>query len=242
MARAAPKLDVGCHIVLVDGAPVSPLSQVPSLLDPRTGSFRKSFSEFATTVNRLSANEIEIEVAAQIRKLQQARIVVSHVDAHKHIHVFPHVLAPLLRAAKACGVAAVRAPFDWVRVGQIAKRPGLWKRAVAAWGFRRYGEGFRRAVQAAGMTAPDGCLGIVATGALDEQLFATIVNGMPEGTWEFVCHPGYVDEQLRGVRTRLVETRARELAVLTSPEAPRALTKRGVTLISFKEFAEQAVK
>ena len=46
-------------------------------------------------------------------------------------------------------------------------------------------------------STPDGTLGIVVTGALDEKLFRAIAAIIPEGTWEFVCHPGYNDEDLK---------------------------------------------
>ena len=38
-----------------------------------------------------------------------------------------------------------------------------------------------------------------------------IVDTLPEGTWEFVCHPGYNDAELDQVRTRLRQSRETEL-------------------------------
>jgi chitin disaccharide deacetylase len=66
------------------------------------------------------------------------------------------------------------------------------------------------------MITTDGTLGIVVTGALDLTLFDAIVGSIPEGTWELCCHPGYNDANLATVRTRLRESRVRELEVLTS--------------------------
>ncbi len=42
----------------------------------------------------------------------------------------------------------------------------------------------------------DGSLGVLATGVLDMKLFTAIIESIPEGTWEFVCHPGYNDAEL----------------------------------------------
>ena len=61
------------------------------------------------------------------------------------------------------------------------------------------------------------------------NLFETIADNMPEGTWEFVCHPGYVDDDLAGFAPACVRQREEELAVLTSPEARQALDSRGVS-------------
>jgi predicted glycoside hydrolase/deacetylase ChbG (UPF0249 family) len=92
------------------------------------------------------------------------------------------------------------------------------------------------AIDQAGMLMPAGTLGIVATGALDEQLFQAIVEKLPEGTWEFVCHPGYDDEQLRGLRTRLKQSRVEELRILTSPTTRALLARGGIELISYRDL------
>ncbi len=233
-----PRLSVGCHVVLVDGIPVS--DDVASL---RThgGGFRVELPGFALAAlrHRLAPADIEREVTAQIRKLQAAGISVSHVDTHKHTHMFPPVLEPLLRAAAACGVRAVRNPFaPPLRFAQVARRPRLWKRSTQVMILRRWAPRFRDAVRAAGLATTDGSFGVVATGALDLELFVTIVGSIPEGTWEFVCHPGYDDNDLARTGTRLLASRPLELQALTSPEARAALDKAGVELISFRDLTK----
>ena len=59
-------------------------------------------------------------------------------------------------------------------------------------------------------------------------LFTAIIESVPDGTWEFVCHPGYSDADLDSVRTRLRQSREQELALLTSPEATELLHRRGI--------------
>jgi predicted glycoside hydrolase/deacetylase ChbG (UPF0249 family) len=184
----------------------------------------------------VDAEEIEAEVTAQIRKLQAAGVAVSHLDTHKHTHIFPVVLHPLLRAARTCGVRAVRNPFGPVHISIVAKRPSLWKRYSQVIVLSRLGGTFRRAVSDAGMLAPDGTVGIVTTGTMEDRLFKSIVESLPEGTWELVCHPGYNDAELGSVRTRLRESREIELRLLTSPEAREILDRSGVQLISYREL------
>jgi predicted glycoside hydrolase/deacetylase ChbG (UPF0249 family) len=60
---------------------------------------------------------------------------------------------------------------------------------------------------------------------------------MPEGTWEFVCHPGYYDADLRAARTRLRESREKELRVLTSDETRQILLRQEVELVTFRDLA-----
>ncbi len=245
-AGAAPRLSVGCHIVLADGLPLLSSSQVPSLMGRpnsndgrfREAAFREDWSTFAWAAIRrcLAPEEIEAEAVAQIRRLQSAGIAVSHLDTHKHTHLFPRVLQPLLRAAATCKVRALRNPFGPVQWGLLARWPGLGRRWLASATLQGWAQQFKRVVRDAGILAPDGTLGVVATGALDDRLFAWIVEHIPEGTWEFVCHPGYVDGQLQQVKTRLRESRAQELQVLLSPHTRDLLAKARVELISFRDL------
>ncbi len=244
LAKTLPQLSIGCHVVLIDGNPVLAPAQIPSLTDGHShpARFRDGLKTFAARAiaGRISAEEIEAEAAAQIRKLQSFGIAVSHVDTHKHTHLFPSVLRPLLRAAAACGIRALRNPFGPrrpFRSSQLLARPGLWTRYAELRFLRRFASRFREAVERESFVTPDGTLGIEVTGVLDETLFRAIAADMPEGTWEFVCHPGYNDAELRAAKTRLRESRETELRALTLPQAREVLRSSGIALISYRDLA-----
>jgi hopanoid biosynthesis associated protein HpnK len=244
LARSTPRLGVGCHVVLVDGAPLLPQTQVHSLLDGSGKSagdarFREGISKFGALamLGRLAADEIEAEATAQIRKLQASGIPVTHLDSHKHTHLFPRVLRPLLQAAQRCGVRAIRNPFERIQGSQLAASPSLWRRWAEVGVLRGFARQFRDAVQQAGIATPDGTLAIVATGTLNDRLLRLMVENLPEGTWELVCHPGYNDTDLRGIRTRLRESREQELRILTSQSTRDLLAANGVEMVSFRDLA-----
>ena len=240
LARAAPQLSIGCHVVLIDGRPVLQAGQVSSLIG-KDSQFRDGIKAFAARAmaKRMDEAQIEAETTAQIRKLQATGISVSHVDTHKHTHLFPNVLRPVLRAAAACGVRAVRNPFGPrrpLRSGQLLARPGLWKRYVEMKILSKFAGNFRNEVNCQGFASPDGTLGIEVTGALDETLFRAIAESVPEGTWEFVSHPGYNDADLQAAKTRLRASREIELHVLTLPGARETLLRAGIELISYRDL------
>jgi len=244
LAQSRPGLGVGCHVVLVDGAPVLDETAVRSLLDRggnRSGHprFREGITRFGAfaLLGRLAENEIEAEATAQIRKLQTAGITVTHLDSHKHTHLFPRVLRPLLRAAASCGVKAIRNPFERIQGSQLAASPGLWRRWTEVGILRSLARQFREAVQQAGISTPDGTLAIAATGSLNERLLRLMVENLPDGTWELVCHPGYNDADLRRVQTRLRASREQELRILTSSSTRNLLEVNGIEIVSFREMA-----
>lgn len=242
LAQCAPQLNVGCHVVLADGEPLLPPEQVPTLLAGNGGPrFRSGIGELASAAlrGRMDAAQVEAEATAQMRQLQAAGLTLSHFDTHKHAHMFPALLRPLLRAARACGVRALRNPFAPVKplaFAHLLRRPRLWKRYSEVKALRRLLDNFRQAVQEEQMLTTDGTFGIVSTGALDQRLFEAIVGSIPEGTWEFVCHPGYNDAELDTVHTRLRSSREQELQVLISDGARETLRRHGVELISWRQL------
>ena len=245
LAKTRPVLGIGCHVLLVDGSPLSDGSSISTLLQRVDGSalrFRENLGAFITSalLRRIDSQQIEAEVAAQIRRLQSADIPLTHIDTHKHTHMFPIVLQPVLRAARKCGVRAIRNPFSpsLFIFSRLKRRPGLWKRSVQLSVLQSLSNNFRTSVRDAGLVTPDGTLGILETGWLDQELLLSTIETMPEGTWELVCHPGYNDSDLDSVKTRLRESRVEELKILTSPATRDALAKREIALISYRDFAE----
>jgi chitin disaccharide deacetylase len=240
MAFAQPALAVGCHVVLVDGSPCLRPAEVPSLVDPRNpSSFRSTVgSLFADLLRgRVREEEIEAEAVAQIRRIQSSGITVSHIDSHKHVHAFPRVLAPLLRAARQCGVRCVRNPFEpWWSLK--ATRPAGTVRRMQVHVMRTQGRAFTRLTREHGMMTADGSMGLLATGILDDSVLRALLRAMPPGTWELVCHPGYSDRALDEARTRLRASREVERSALLAviPEAIKH--DSGLALIDFHQLGE----
>lgn len=232
------QLSVGCHVMLVDGVPLLQPGSVSSLISNSRSYFRQSIVSFAAraTTGRLDADQIEAEVVAQIRKLQSTGIQVTHLDTHKHTHMFPVALRGILRAAQKCGVRAIRNPFEPL----VFAASGSWKRQFQLGVLRRYRGIFRRELEQAEMVTPHGCIGIVATGGLTAEIFDSLIRDLPEGTWEFVSHPGYNDSALAQVATRLRESRERELEILTRPGLRKTVEACGIQLISYRDLSNAA--
>ena len=215
LARSMPSLGVGCHVVLVDGEPVLPARELPTLVDQRTGRFQPTLGMFLPRLlsGRIRRSEIEAEAAAQIALLQSRGVALTHIDTHKHVHMFPKVLRPVLRAATAAGIRIVRNPFEpgW----SLRATPGApWLRRAEVTLLRRLEGAFRRIVAKEGFATTDGAIGVLATGTLDAVTVASLLRNMPGGTWELVSHPGYNDAELARAYTRLRASRETEREAL----------------------------
>lgn len=219
LAAKTPELGVGCHVVLVDGSPCLDKNsgRKRNLIDDATGNFHPSLGSFLRALCAASRGareaEIEAEAFAQIESLLKRGLRLTHIDTHKHTHMFPAVLRPVLRAAKRAGIRRVRNPFEpeWsVRATDGAP----WQRRAQVRLLRRFRSAFQRIVAEEGFTTSEGSIGVLATGTLDRATVAALLGAVPHGVWELVTHPGYVDSELRNVRTRLVASREVEVDAL----------------------------
>jgi hopanoid biosynthesis associated protein HpnK len=245
-ARSAPNLSVGCHVVLVDGTPVSPPGALDTLVAIRSAEpdkFYSSLSAFAARamLGGFDRDQLVAEVTAQIRKIQATGLPVTHLDTHKHAHIFPEILAALLRAARICGVRAIRNPIVPVKAlhaRQFKGKAHLWKRYGQVRILHTFSGQFHQRTKRAGLVTPDGVLGVIETGSVGISLLRQTLASLPEGTWELVCHPGYNDADLRAARTRLLDAREEERRLLTSAELRQFLDEQKIRVISYRELTE----
>lgn len=213
LARENPALDVGCHLVLVQG---------PGL--PRT------ISELLWALARRKI-DIYGELKRQMDRVLEAGIRPTHLDTHKHTHLAPPVLDAVIRLAREYGVEWVRKPADSPQAGSA----GFAKRVVNA-GVRALASRFDQRLARAGLRTTDHFTGFQMTGVLDTPRLVEILNDLPDGTTELMCHPGFLDDDLRAATTRLKESRAIELRALTSSDAKEALARRGIRLTAYEDL------
>jgi hopanoid biosynthesis associated protein HpnK len=223
LALLTPTLGVGCHIVLADGEPVLAPREIPTLVDQKTGRFPQTLSAFLSRLftGRIATEEIEAEATAQIDLLKSQGLKLTHVDSHKHTHMFPAVLRPVLRAARAAGIRAVRNPFEpaWaVHATAGAKLARCFEVSL----LRKMESYCRNIIAQAGFATTEGTIAVVGTGVMTAATVRSLLSAMPGGTWELVTHPGYNDADLAKVRTRLRASRdAERQALLAIGEFPQ---------------------
>src|SRR5438270_4825205 len=239
IAHANPTLGVGCHIVLTDGTPVSPQKTIPTLLGPDGKNFRPSLIDFIQALLRgaIREEDIEREAVAQVQKLQCAGIRVTHIDTHKHTHLFPQVARPLLRIAERCSVRAIRHPFE--QAWSLALGHGNRIRRLQITFLGRLKTRFEQQPQIrdAHVLTTSGTIGISATGNLYAETLHQILDAMPaEGVFELCCPPGYNDRDLDRIATRLRAHRDIERNALRTEVPALALHPNAPQLINYGDL------
>jgi len=223
LARETPSLDVGCHLVLISGRslvpPYAPLpASAPELL------------------RALAARRIRIydELAAQVRKIVAAGIQPTHLDTHKHTHLAPPVLDAVARIAGEFGIRWVRRPFDF----PLTASGVPWVKRTASGALQVLRGRFHRVLARHGCRTTDHFAGFQLTGRFRTPELTRLIRELPDGVTELMCHPGYCREDLSRARTRLKESRERELEALVAPEVRTALAQAGVELANYRELGE----
>lgn len=208
-ARMEPDLEVGLHIDLVGGWPVSDPAAVRSLIDDEDGRF-VGLAELTKRLfsGRVRAGEVAAEVRAQAALARSWGILPLAWDSHRHVHLMPPVARVVGRIARDEGVRWVRrawSPRTWTGPKQTALRAATFASALAfrgipgnSWYIDITSE--RPRLDAAGVA-----------------LLATY-----GGMGEIGAHPGYIDDDLRAADS-LVADRAKDLEVLTDPLLQTAL-------------------
>ena len=215
LAHENPTLDIGVHLVLV-GEPPFPIT-MPQLMR-------------AMLLGRI---RIYDELRAQVRRIIDSGLQPTHLDTHKHTHLLPPVLDAVARLSEEYKIPWVRRPFDLPLTP--ATRPAIkWAKRATSHALGVVRSRFARVLARHSCRSTDHFAGFQITGRYNGAELAQLIRALPEGSTEFMCHPGFCGDELRAVRTRLKESRERELHALTSPEVRAALAESGIELVSYR--------
>jgi predicted glycoside hydrolase/deacetylase ChbG (UPF0249 family) len=247
LVKATPSLAVGVHLNLSDGKPVSPPETVPSIVNDR-GEFKGGPEALLLRVARrnLRIKEVEMEWETQIRKVVNAGIQPTHLDGHKHVHMLPGMFEIVLRLAKRNAIPAVRISHEGSSLraalssGENQNIPLVMKQGMQARVLKLLARDARALAEAAGIATTDYFCGIAQTGELTIEGMKCLLQNLPEGTTEIMCHPGFMDKELEESATRLRDSRELEVQILTSPDLRNLVASQGIRLIDYAFVAGKA--
>jgi predicted glycoside hydrolase/deacetylase ChbG (UPF0249 family) len=233
-----PDLDVGLHVNLTLGIPVSDPARIPSIVDTE-GRFIAAPELLARARRgRVRQEDVRREVGAQVRRLRGLGVEPTHWDAHQQAAFQPGLVGPTAAAAAEAGLRRVRAP--WVHpvcpgLPSVAARARWW----LANPLRIAGDG-HRALAAARLrrrfAAPGRQLSpalVIGGGSLAAR-WRALLSAVPDGTSEVVSHPAVPDDDLRRLAPMSAEGRATDLRVLSDPGLEGRLRSCGVALVGFR--------
>ena len=160
--------------------------------------------------------------------------------------MLPGLFEIALKLAKRHDIGAIRVSLEASSLraalssGSKQNAGVVMKQGVQARGLKLLARDAREQAERAGISTADYFCGIAQTGVLTRKGVEQLLENLPDGTTELMCHPGYSDDELRDTSTRLQESRQVELKILTDTAIRKLVATRGIRLINYQQLADQA--
>jgi len=235
LCRTFPSLDVGIHLTLV--AEKALLGQ-NSFLAGKDGRFPADLHKFLKRFlcRQIPLADIRAEWDAQIRRILDCGIRVTHMDSHQHLHALPGILKLTFELARQYHIPFVRIPLE----DRLLVRPVTAHGLVRMAGAMALGASFRVArmhgQRATGFPSPR-FLGFHEGGHLNPMNLERILKALTPGrVYELMCHPGFTPEE-PGIRSWNYSHHT-EFKTLTSPFIRSLITARRIGLCRFADLSD----
>lgn len=233
LSRAVPSLDVGVHLTVVFEAPL--LRKNSSLADGN-GRFPASAGAFTCRwlTGRIRKADVRAEWSAQIERVLENGIRVSHLDSHQHVHILPGLFDLTRDLAARYGIPFVRVPVEDLRAGGPPSLHGM-ARMLGATILRVLWMIGRRKGAATAKRRSLRFLGFQDGGRLNVERLRQLLGRLRPGeVHELMCHPGFTPDE-PDIRDWQY-SHAEELQALTHPSIRSEIAARNIQLCSFKDL------
>jgi hopanoid biosynthesis associated protein HpnK len=182
-ARDTPRLAVGLHLVVIEGAPILPHGEIPDLVDSN-GRFPSDQLRLGVRYffDRTVRRQLAAEIRAQFEAFRATGLTLDHANAHKHMHLHPTVGRLMIEIGRDYGLRAIRVPAE-------AQLPGGPAQTIGDRALRRWCGVLRRQARRAGLLTNDQLLGLGWTGQMTPERTAFLLDHLPPGLTEMYFHP-----------------------------------------------------
>ncbi len=234
IARRNPNLQVGLHLTLVQGKPVLPPEQIPGLVgingffpDNPVSMGMKLF--FDPTIR----SQLRKEVEAQILKVKNAGISLSHIDGHLNIQMHPTVFALLSELMPLHGISSFRITRERLWENLRIDRSRMVGKTLERIIFGALAGHAMPTLKYYGISTAEEVKGVLNSGRMTEDYLLEILGRLQTGASEVYFHPGYLPDA--EISRRMPDYHHEdELTALLSPRVRERLQQLKIMLTNYR--------
>lgn len=236
-ATEFPEVSIGIHFNLSVGRPVSPVGRIPSLVNPENGEFWGSKLPIRFMTGRIEFDHMLTELDAQVHRLLDLGVSLTHFDGHQNKHLYPPFFAAAIEVAKQHSISRMRCPRRRL-TGTYSEKVLYYLKNPQRILTHSAGTVLAHHAKSNGIAMADR---LISPGYADSShksyldSWLQIAQALPDGTNEIYCHPGYPDQALRKYAS-YVEPRLTEVKVLTSNVLKAMFEAYHIKLMSFNDL------
>lgn len=234
IARRNPGLQVGLHLTLVQGRPVLPPERIPGLVgddgcfpgNPVSVGMRLFF-------DRSVREQLRAEIEAQILKIKETGLQLSHIDGHLNIQMHPTVFELLQELMPLHGISSFRITRERLRRNLAHDRNRVLGKALERLIFGALSNHAQPELQRLNIVCATEVKGLLNSGRMTEAYLLAILEDLEPGLTEIYFHPGCLPDA--EISRRMPDYRHEdELKALTSPQVRQRLQELGISLCNYR--------
>jgi len=234
IAKRNPGLQVGLHLTLVQGRSVLPPKEIPGLVRP-DGCFPDNpvLVGMRLYFDRGVRQQLRNELEAQILKIKDTGLPLSHIDGHLNIQMHPTVFGLLTELMPRHGITSFRITRERLRHNLRFDHNRLIGKTLERLVFGTLSDHAEPLLHRQGIMHAVEVKGVLNSGRITETYLLAILDDLAPGTSEIYLHPGCLpdDEISRRMPTYLHE---QELATLLSPRVKERLKELQISLCNYQ--------
>jgi hopanoid biosynthesis associated protein HpnK len=234
IAHRNPGLQVGLHLTLVQGTSVLLQGDIPGLID-----WKRRFTDNPVAAgmsyffNKKLHQPLKNEIEAQIKKVIDAGINLTHIDGHLNIHQHPTVFAILTELMPAYGITSFRLSRERLKHNLQFNRERILGKSIESFIFGALSANCLPRLEKLGIRHAAEVKGVLNSGRMTEEYLLNILDGLEDGLTEIYFHPGILPDA--EITRRMPDYRhEEELAALLSPAARKKLASLGIELVNYR--------
>jgi len=225
---------VGLHLTLLQGQSVLPQAQIPDLVNA-AGAF--SDNPLATGMryffHKGLYKQLLQEIQAQIERVIDSGIPLSHIDGHLNIHLHPTVFAFLTDLMPRYGITSFRLSRERLCHNLRFDRQRRMGKTVERVIFGELANHARPQLDRLGIRYTGEVKGVLNSGRMTEEYILQILDGLNEDLTELYFHPGILPDS--EITRRMPDYRhEEELAAITSTRVREKLAESRIGLCNYR--------